>query len=534
MLTGGIGSLPRRAALLAGIAALFACATAASANAAPLVLVGNWDGGTVSVIDSQTDQVVGESITVGSHPSSIAITPDGRFAYVASSGTNNVSVIEIGTRKVVGEPIEVADAETIAISPDGKRAYVVGDGSHVLTVIDTATNLVVAEVTLGSEPYGVAVSPDGAYVYTASPSTDTVEVVDAQTDEVVGEPIEVGANPNMIAFAPDGKTAYVVDYSGEELSAIDTATRQVTSIPAGPEPWGIAVSADGSRAFVADYSGDDVDVVNLTTKQVIKEIPVGEEPYEIALTPDGKTAYVADYESEDVRAINTTTYAEVGTPIKMPGLGPRQLAITPDQSPLAAFTAPSAYAASSTAFSGAASTDSDGTISAFEWSFGDGGTATGVSPDHTFAAAGTYQTKLSVVDDEGCGEAEVFTGRTAYCSGGASSLTRAVTVYPARNNFHFGRLIHNRKNGTVRLKVKLPGAGLVQLRGGQVHLVRRKIGAEGSMWLVIHPRIEVGKRLKKKHHLWVTVRVKFSPTGGTSKTKTRSLQLLRAPRKKHR
>ena len=36
------------------------------------------------------------------------------------------------------------------------------------------------------------------------------------------------------------------------------------------------------------------------------------------------------------------------------------------------------------------STDSDGTIAARAWTFGDGGTSTATSPSHTYAAAGTY------------------------------------------------------------------------------------------------------------------------------------------------
>jgi PKD repeat protein len=48
-----------------------------------------------------------------------------------------------------------------------------------------------------------------------------------------------------------------------------------------------------------------------------------------------------------------------------------------------------------------ASYDPDGTIAAFDWDFGDGGTATGMTATHTYAAAGTYTIELTVTDDEG-------------------------------------------------------------------------------------------------------------------------------------
>ncbi|NUU04870.1 PKD domain-containing protein [Leifsonia sp. C5G2] len=50
---------------------------------------------------------------------------------------------------------------------------------------------------------------------------------------------------------------------------------------------------------------------------------------------------------------------------------------------------------------GRASSDPDGTISSYAWSFGDGGTASGSTAGHTYAAAGTYTITLTVKDNAG-------------------------------------------------------------------------------------------------------------------------------------
>lgn len=50
-------------------------------------------------------------------------------------------------------------------------------------------------------------------------------------------------------------------------------------------------------------------------------------------------------------------------------------------------------------FSGSGSTDADGTIISYTWTFGDGATATGVSASHKYSAAGTYTVTLKVKDD---------------------------------------------------------------------------------------------------------------------------------------
>lgn len=49
----------------------------------------------------------------------------------------------------------------------------------------------------------------------------------------------------------------------------------------------------------------------------------------------------------------------------------------------------------------AASSDPDGTISSYAWTFGDGGTGTGVTAAHSYAAEGTYTIVLTVTDDGG-------------------------------------------------------------------------------------------------------------------------------------
>lgn len=59
-----------------------------------------------------------------------------------------------------------------------------------------------------------------------------------------------------------------------------------------------------------------------------------------------------------------------------------------------------------------ASTDADGSVVAWQWSFGDGATSTEPSPAHTYASSGTYTVQLGVTDD----------------GGGTASTSQTVTV----------------------------------------------------------------------------------------------------------
>jgi PKD repeat protein len=74
-------------------------------------------------------------------------------------------------------------------------------------------------------------------------------------------------------------------------------------------------------------------------------------------------------------------------------------AAPPNTPPTAAFTAtPSGL---SVALDASASADTDGSITSYAWTFGDGTSGTGVTTQRTYAVAGTYPVTLTVTDDKG-------------------------------------------------------------------------------------------------------------------------------------
>jgi len=74
-----------------------------------------------------------------------------------------------------------------------------------------------------------------------------------------------------------------------------------------------------------------------------------------------------------------------------------------NEAPSASFTmSPSSPKTGETvSFDGSGSTDSDGTISSYEWDFGDGSTATGQTTSHSYSSSGDYTVTLTVTDDKG-------------------------------------------------------------------------------------------------------------------------------------
>ena len=71
--------------------------------------------------------------------------------------------------------------------------------------------------------------------------------------------------------------------------------------------------------------------------------------------------------------------------------------------PVASFTRTplSGEAPLNMSFDASSSYDSDGSITSYTWSFGDGGSGSGVTVSHTYSSSGTYSAQLTVSDNGG-------------------------------------------------------------------------------------------------------------------------------------
>src|SRR5580704_12341793 len=82
-------------------------------------------------------------------------------AYVTNNTDGTVTVIATATNSVLGTPITVQSSPVgVAVTPNGNFVYVTNAGSGTVSVIATATNTVFATIPIAGVPQGVAVSPD--------------------------------------------------------------------------------------------------------------------------------------------------------------------------------------------------------------------------------------------------------------------------------------------------------------------------------------------------------------------------------------
>jgi DNA-binding beta-propeller fold protein YncE len=95
---------------------------------------------------------VAGSFPVGAAPQAGAITPDGKLAYITSTATHSITIVDLATSATVGHiPVSIGPPQYVAFTPDGRYAYVsvydeIRASGNAVAVIDTAARTIIASV----------------------------------------------------------------------------------------------------------------------------------------------------------------------------------------------------------------------------------------------------------------------------------------------------------------------------------------------------------------------------------------------------
>jgi MYXO-CTERM domain-containing protein len=272
-----------------------------------LVCVTNYLSNDVSLIDPNTNTVVA-TVAVGAGPVGVARPPGGdlpatdpdyplpeSFAYVANKNDHTVSVVEVGTARVIAtigvdpSPDGVAVGYSYSSNALHPTAYVTHSlAAGSVSVIDLATNTVTGKIPVGARPGRIAFAESG-HLYVTNFGSFDISVIDTSTNTVTGT-IVLSLKPSDIAITPDLRSAYVTNFGGPIVSIIPSRTNTVVAaIAVGAQPAAIVhISNRGGRAYtyVANSGSDSVSVINRAVKNhVVATIPVGRMPFALAVGP---------------------------------------------------------------------------------------------------------------------------------------------------------------------------------------------------------------------------------------------------------
>lgn len=220
-------------------------------------------------------------------------------------------------------------------------AYVANSGRNTVSVIDMATNAVVgSEINLGAyNPYAVAVGRSGQYVYVSSQGNAAnpqkeITIIDAATRAI--KRIALTYQPGGLAVNPAETRLYVANYDSNTLSVWDIASNSevarltLTTSSANAAPEGVVVNAAGDTLYVANSGTDSNSVTVISIDEAsepavytkVAEIPVGPSPMGLSLDETSKKLYVANFWNGSVSVIDTTNNTKVGTDTTLGGNTP--------------------------------------------------------------------------------------------------------------------------------------------------------------------------------------------------------------------
>lgn len=267
-------------------------------------------GNTLSVVDlaAMPPKLVA-TLTTGSGPAGISINRAGTMALVANRAEGSVSVFRIAGGQVTsGGKVDIgtvaSEVSSVAFTPDGRFALVTRNGDHMLNVLRVDGDKVTKmdrEITTGVRPYGLAVGPDGRWAVVANigrgtGDADTVSLVDLTREPFrVVDTISVGQTPEGITASPDGKSVAVTVMNGSNKPA--------NSPFAGPGLVKL-LRVDGMRL------------------SVVSEAKVGTWAQGAAFAPDGRTLFVGNMTDRDISVLKVAEDGKLsdgGPRIKLSG-----------------------------------------------------------------------------------------------------------------------------------------------------------------------------------------------------------------------
>ncbi len=239
--------------------------------------------------------------------------------FVTNTKSDSVSIIDTDTLEVVGTiPLGKGKPNRIVFHPDGKLAWVVYDKSHDLGVIDAEARKLVRRVKVGGNPYNLAFTPDGHHLlvldWSSDTSADEVIFYDLKAETIDGR-LEVSTWPAHGVFSRDGKLVYVSGETAGDVIVIDVAARTIVTriVHGGGDAMGLALTADGKTLYAAAGENKAILKIDTATHKTVGQIALPGIVHEATLTLDGKFLYTTLRKANRIVVVSTEDDTIVAT-----------------------------------------------------------------------------------------------------------------------------------------------------------------------------------------------------------------------------
>ena len=179
------------------------------------------------------------------YPLDVKVSPDGKWVYVLSNNPAFIIVINQKTLKVADYIDTGGYSNQMAITANGKRAYVTNsEEATYVSEIDLKSRKMVGTIQLEPEyPYYIAITPDQKYAYITHGPTNAVSVINLTQKSLV-KTIKCLGNPMGLAMTPDNQYVYITQSSQNRVAVLNKSTGKFCRpINVGSNPLGVAITS---------------------------------------------------------------------------------------------------------------------------------------------------------------------------------------------------------------------------------------------------------------------------------------------------
>ncbi len=283
------------------------------------------------------EQAAGTVVPVGKWPYAMVLGASGKRLYVTDNDRNTLVVVDVERHEVVrtitGEPFATGldgcpgnmcrgrGASGVYVSPDERYAYVASMRENGLARIDLNSGAIVDGVTLGRFPRAIVASASNDRLYVLNSVDDTISVVSlAHWPQVIAtlrlgdhdaSGVEFGRALSMW-LSPDGRRLYAYAMQKGAIVAFDTATNaQVEAYPVDADFIQAQPGEKGAGIWI--YNKSSVQWRDASSLAVRDSYPVCQESmHSFDGSDDGSLIAVTGFDDKPMRVIKTATRRTVG------------------------------------------------------------------------------------------------------------------------------------------------------------------------------------------------------------------------------
>ncbi len=244
--------------------------------------------------------------------------------YLLGTGARAIIVLDATSHRRVDRIAlpSLVKPRFMALSDDGRFAYVTDAATDRVVKADLERGIVTRDTQVGVRPERILfVDVEGRLLLTiASPGTQSVQVLDADTLATVAS-LPVDLKPSGMAF--ENGRLYVSDQGNNTVTAFDLETSsKVARITTGFGPLPIEKSTSG-RIYVGNENSASLSLITAGQMTMQREIPIGPTPFDMVYFDRRQTLYVANRQARAVTGLDVTAeniLAEIplaGTPFAL-------------------------------------------------------------------------------------------------------------------------------------------------------------------------------------------------------------------------